>query len=207
MSQRNATGKTTNTTEFPSFTSLKLHQRRAVILRAEGKTIAQITAHINNEFVLTYSEITVKEWFHAGGKLEQAYNEYIEADAAMSLKQARLAIKRASKNAVATVLDQMRSPDGRLALDAAKTILNKYVPDRQVVHDGPEDDGDIPDELTNIANAIAMEPEENNEQKPVDDAPEGVQDTAGAGAEGSADVPKELLQQPNPADGTSDQKA
>lgn len=178
MAKRDAT----NTGTMPSFPSIKNYERRCVILRAEGKTYEAITNHINDEFALSYAVITVKEWFYAGGKLEQAYHEYLEADAALTLKEARQAIKRSTKSAVATVLVQMNSPDGRLALDAAKTILNKYIPDRQIMHEGGELDEDVPSELLEAADAIAkIKSEDEDGSHPVDDAPQGGTDSEEAG--------------------------
>lgn len=163
------------TSELPSFTSLKGHERRAVMLRAEGKSYAQITAHINNEFVLDYAEITVKEWFYAGGRLEQAYSEFLEADAVMSLKEARQIIKRSSKAAVAVLVDQLRAgKDEGIRQGAAKSLLNKYIPDKQQVLDSTFEEEDLPEELAAVADSLKEDPDGS---KPVDDPPVGGTDS------------------------------
>ncbi len=166
------------TSELPGFTSLKGHERRAVILRAEGKSYGQITAHINNEFALEYAEITVKEWFYAGGRLEQAYSEYLEADAAMSLKEARQVIKRASRAAAANLIKKMASADDRVSLDATKALLNKFIPDKQVVMDTPEAEADLPPELQDVAKSL-REGDDGSQQ--VDDPPVGPADSPAPG--------------------------
>lgn len=144
----------TNTSELPSFTTIKGHERRCVILRAEGKTYEQITAHINNEFALDYAVSTVKEWFFAGGRLEQAYQEYLEADAMLALKETKRIIKRASRAAAANLIQKIGSHDERVSLDASKALLNKYVPDKQIVMDTPEAEAELPPELQEVANAL-----------------------------------------------------
>lgn len=168
------------TSELPSFTSLKGHERRAVILRAGGKTFAQITAHINNEFALEYAEITVQEWFYAGGRLEQAYSEYLEADAVMSLKEARQIIKRSSKAAVDVLVDQLKSgKEENIRQGAAKSLLNKYIPDKQQVLDSSYAEEDLPEELAAIADSLK---EGSDGSQPVDDPGVGDQDSEKAGA-------------------------
>lgn len=172
-------GTSTKESELPSFPNIKVHERRAVILRAEGKTYEQITAHINDEFALNFSIDTVKEWFYAGGRLLQAYHEYIEADAAMSLKEARQAIKRSTKAAAANLIEKMDSSDERVSLDATKALLNKYIPDKQVVMDTPEADPDIPEELQQVANSLK---EGEDGPQPVDEPPVGEPDSQAPGA-------------------------
>jgi hypothetical protein len=174
-----ATKHETNTSELPAFSTIKDHEKRAVILKAEGKTMEQVTAHINNEFVLEYSVSSVKEWFYAGGRLEQAYSEYLEASAHIALKETRLLIKRASKAAAANMIAKINSPDDRVSLDASRHLLNKYVPDRQIVSDAPEPETDLPDELQAVANSLR---EGDDGQKPVDEPPVGEPDSPAPGA-------------------------
>ena len=169
----------TNTSELPAFTTIKDHEKRAVILKAEGKTMEQVTAHINNEFVLDYSVSSVKEWFYAGGRLEQAYSEYLEASAHIALKETRLLIKRASKAAAANMISKINSQDDRVSLDASRHLLNKYVPDRQIVSDAPEPESDLPDELQAVASSLR---EGDDEPKPVDEPPVGEPDSPAPGA-------------------------
>lgn len=175
-----ATSDETNTSELPSFSALKGHERRAIILRNEGKTIAQITAHINDDFALDHSERTVGEWFQAGGRLEQANSEYQEADAQLSLKEARRLIRRASKAAAANMIKKINSQDERVSLDASRHLLNKYIPDRQIVTDSPEEEADLPDELQ--AAASALREADDDGDNPVDEPPVGPTDQPAPGA-------------------------
>ena len=174
-----ATSDETNTSELPSFSVLKDSERRAVTLKGEGKTVAQITAHINDEFVQTYSERTVQEWFAAGGRLEQAYSEFQEAKAHLALQEARQLIKIATKAAAANMISKINSPDDRVSLDASRHLLNKYIPDRQIISDSPEPEADLPEELQAAATALR---EADDGQKPVDDTSVGGTDPAPAGA-------------------------
>lgn len=174
-----ATKDETNVQELPGFSSIKGYERRAIILKSEGKTVAQITAHINDEFALTYSELTVAEWFYAGGKLEQAFSEYNEAQAHLSLQEARQLIKKASKAAAANMVAKIASPDDRVSLDASRHLLNKYIPDRQIVSDSPEPEADLPDELKDVAAALK---EADDGPKPVDEPPVGGTDQPAPGA-------------------------
>ncbi len=171
-----------NTSEVPAFTTIKAHEKRAVILKAEGKTMEAVTAHINNEFALDYSVVTVKEWFFAGGRLEQAYSEYLEASAVIALKEARQLIKRATKGAVAVLVEQLGiTKEETIRQGAAKSLLNKYIPDRQVTLDSIGAEEDIPPELAEIADGLKDE-EVTDGSQPVDDASVGGQDHAETGA-------------------------
>lgn len=173
-----ATKDETNISELPSFSVIKGHERRAVILKAEGKTVAQITAHINDEFAQTYSDRTVQEWFVVGGRLEQAMSEYNEAQAHLALKEAKQLIRKATKAAAANMIAKIASPDDRVSLDASRHLLNKYIPDRQIVADAPEAEADLPDELQAAATALK---EAENGSKPVDEPSVGVPDNSTPG--------------------------
>lgn len=171
----------TNTSKLPAFPSLKTYERRAVVLKAEGKTAEQITEHINAIYALDYSPVTVKEWFKSSGRLLQAYHEYLEADAALALQESRLAIKRSTTAAVRAIVTKLSSLDERIQLDAAKTILNKYIPDRQVVHESGAMNEDVPEELLGAADAIASDKAEVGDgPESVDDARQSVKDSEGA---------------------------
>ncbi len=181
-----ATKDETNTSELPSFSVLKGYQRRAVILRYEGKTHEQIANNINDEFAMDYVPRSVGEWFMAGGKLEAAYHELLDLMAKQSLQEARQAIKLASKAAATTLIKRMASNDERVSVRAAQALLNKYIPDKQVVLDGPEADDDLPEELSKLADEIATGGADG--PKPVDDAPEGPGDNPEAGPAGGEAV-------------------
>lgn len=149
--------------KLQDFPGLKNHEKRAVMLKADGKTYEQIKEHINDEFALEHSLKTVQEWFRAGGRLEQAYTEYIGAMAAASLKEAKLVIMRSMKAAAAVLISKMNDPDGRLALDAAKSLLNKYVPDKQISLSAGYEEEELPPELDLAAQEVMDGPQ------PVDD--------------------------------------
>lgn len=176
----------TNTAELPAFTVLKGHQRRAVILRYEGKTYAQIANNINDEFALDYAERTVGEWFMAGGVLEQAYHELLDLMAKQSLQEARSALKLGAKAAANTLLKKLTSNDEKVQVRAAMAILNKYIPDKQVVMDAPETEDDLPEELSKIADEIATGGTDG--PKPVDDTPQGEGDNSQPGPTGGEAV-------------------
>lgn len=159
-----------NTAEMPSFSALKGYQRRAVLLRYDGKTYEQIANHINDEFVLTYKERSVGEWFIPGGTLEAAYHELMDLMAKQSLKEARQKLKSGSLRAVDVLLEKIESSDEKVQVRAALGLLAKYIPDKQLVLDAPEAEEDLPPELTAVANEIATEIGENHGPDPVDDA-------------------------------------
>lgn len=169
----------TNTSVLPSFTALKDHERRAVLLKAEGKQIQQIVANINDEFAHDYQYRTVQQWFVPEGRLYQALMEYNEASAAASLKEARQLIKRSSKAAAAVLVSQLNNPDPKIAQGAAYRLLNKYIPDKQVVLDDSPKDDDVPDELAAIADSLR---EDGDGSQPVDDQNVGGQDSQEAGS-------------------------
>ncbi len=173
-----ATKDEKNTSELATFSSLKDHERRAVILKSQGKTGEQITNHINDMYALTYAIETVKAWFFAGGKLEQAYAEYNEAQALIALKEARQLIKKASTAAAANMIQKMKSSDDAVSLRASAMLLNKYIPDKQVVLDKAEAESDLPEEL--MAAAAAFK-EADDESQGVDEPPVGGTDPAEAG--------------------------
>lgn len=174
-----ATKDETNTGKLPSFSVLKDSERRAVILKGEGKSAAQITAHINDEFAQSYTERTVAEWFYAGGRLEQAYSEFQEAKAHLALQESKQLIKIATKAAAANMIAKINSPDDRVSLDASRHLLNKYIPDRQIISDSPEQEADLPDELQDAATALK---EAEDGPKPVDEPPVGPADQPAPGA-------------------------
>ena len=175
-----ATNDKTGTSKLPSFSTIKESEKRAVILKSEGKTMDQVTAHINNEFALDYAVITVRQWFFAGGKLEQAYSDYNEATAVLALKEARQIIKKATKVAAAVLTRHLNSMDEKIQQGAAKSLLNKYVPDKQISLDSTWEEESIPDELASVADALKEDNIDGPE--PVDEPPVGEPDSPEAGA-------------------------
>ena len=169
----------TNTSSVPEFPGLKLHEKRAVLLRAEGKTYDQVVNHINTEYALDYSVKTVQEWFQAGGRLEQAYLEFVGAMATSSLREAKLLIMRSMKSAAATLIAGMNNPDPRIAQEAAKSLLNKYIPDKQIALTGEAAEDELPPELDLAAEEILAGGGDGSEQ--VDNPPESSSDTPNPG--------------------------
>ncbi len=156
--------------EFPSFKQLNEFERRAVIMRSEGKQYQVIANHINANYGMHYSERTVREWFNAGGRLEQAHSEYNEAQAVINLKEARQLIRKAQKVAAINMISKINSSDETISLRASQLLLNKYIPDKQLVLDAPEAETDLPEELIDAANAV-KESENSGENTGGDDGP------------------------------------
>lgn len=141
-----ATKDEINTKELPAFSSTKAHEQMAISMRAEGKTYQEVTNTINAEFNLAYKVNSVMEWFYSGGRLEAAYLEYLAAYADQSLKMARLKIKSLQTKAADTLEDLLGSHvPSNVRQQAARTVLNKFIPDRQIVSDNDKDD--IPPEI------------------------------------------------------------
>lgn len=181
-----ATKDETNTAKAPGFSALKGYQRRAVILRYEGKTYAQITANINDEFATTYAERSVADWFVAGGQLEVAYHEFMDAMAAQSLKEARQNIKLGSRAAATTLIAKLKSGDEAIQVRAALGLLNKFIPDKQVVLDGPGLEEDLPAELADLGDVIAAGGTDGPVQP--NDTQQGESDNSQAGPAGGEAV-------------------
>jgi hypothetical protein len=142
-----ATADETNTKQLPEFSSLKAFEQMAIVLHSEGRPYEEIVNMMNAEYDLAYKLMTVREWFWAGGRLEQAYLEYNEANANQHLAHARQKIKQLSLKA-ANTLDELMdtSTAGTVRQQAAKTVLSKYIPDRQIIVDESKTE-DLPDKL------------------------------------------------------------
>lgn len=162
-----ATKDETNVKKLPAFSALKPHERFAVELKSDGKTYDEIVNTINAEYELAYKYNTVRGWFIAGGQLEAAYLEYITMLAEQSVREAKLKIKRLSSKAANTLEETMGDEyEGTVRVASAKALLNKYIPDRQLVLDEVPDD-ELPDSITNAADEVI------DGQNKVDDAPKG----------------------------------
>lgn len=173
-----------NAQDLPIFANTKPYEQMAIMMRAEGKEGETIAAHINAEYNLAYKRQSIYEWFMAGGKLEAAYMEYLEAYANQSLKMAKLKIKSLSLKATDTLSELLgpHSPSN-VRQQAARTVLGKYIPDRQIVSTDTGKDG-IPDELADAGDNVLKE-ETTDGQQPVDNPQEGKEAGAEAGAGGS----------------------
>lgn len=166
-----ATADATNNKQLPTFSNVKEFEQLAITLRSEGKKYAEIANTINAEYDLAYKEMTLRQWFMAGGKLEQAYNEFLEWHADQSVMAAKLKIKQLSVKAAET-LDDLMNDDiaGNVRQQAARTILGKYIPDRQVVIDETKAD-DLPSAIGDAGDALITEGEDGQEK--MADAPQG----------------------------------
>lgn len=179
-----ATKDETNTSALASFSALKPHEKRAVVLKVEGTKHEQIAAHIETQFVMNCSPRTVDGWFGPAGKLYQAYLEYNEALAKITLNEARMTIKRASARAARNLDKKIGSADERISVDASKAILNKYIPDRQQTLDGTYEEETLPEELVEAANELKEEVnDEPSDAEPQsdNDAPVGEPDSQETG--------------------------
>lgn len=149
-----ATREETNIKKLPAFSDAAPNERFAIELRAEGKTYEEVTNTMNAEFKTAYKMGSVREWFIADGRLNQAYMEYNDMLAAESLKQARMKLKRASERAADTLLELTSSKyDAGVRERAAGRILNKYIPDRQIIFDTDSEES-IPESLGGQADKI-----------------------------------------------------
>lgn len=123
--------------QLPTYSTLKAHEQLAIQLRSEGMKYKDIVGQLKTDYNLVYKEASLREWFMAGGRLEIAYNEFLEFLAEESVKQAKLKIKQLSSKAVdklEALLDDDNTADN-IVERTARTILNKYIPDRQVIID------------------------------------------------------------------------
>lgn len=166
-----ATADETNTQQLPTFSNTKVFEQLAIQLRSEGKSYEEIRNTINEEYKLAYKQQSIREWFMAGGRLEQAYLEYNEWHADQSVIRAKLKIKKSSETAADTLDELMTDKfDGRVRYQASKTILGKYIPDRQVVVDERNAD-ELPSAIADAGDKVLTGNKEDG-QKPVVDAPE-----------------------------------
>ena len=196
----------TNTKQLLALSSVKNFERRLIILRAEGKSYADLREVLRAEFHKQWTESYIRSLFSAGGRLEQAYLEYNEALAAASLKEAKLLAQRASKAAIITMTELMgNSQEPRIRLDAAKAVANKYVPDRQVIFEGGQAESDLPEEIANAGLKLLEEAE--NGSNPLDDPSQGESVGEAVGGGSSEEVPAPVLQEPTETDQPSDPAA
>ena len=222
MDNPNSTG----TKNLPSFLELKPHEQYSVVQKAEGKKYEEIVAGIKAEFNLDYKVSSLNWWFAAGGRLEQAYLDYLEKLGDESVKAGKQIIRRSTRAAATKVLEIMaKSTDERIQLQAAFGLLNKYVPDKQQIINTPGgEDDELPEELQEKADDIVLgkgggngepnspEPTTGDvpaehkptDTEPLDEPPKGetVEESAGDG--GGEAVSEEVLQEPNPTDGSGD---
>lgn len=169
-----ATADETNTSSLPQFSAVKPFEQLAVQLRAEGNDYQKVTDTINAEFNLAYKMPSVREWFHAGGRLEQAYYEYLEWHADQSVIRAKVKIKTISEKAAETLEDLLSDKyDGRVRQQAARTVLGKYIPDRQVVIDDSKAD-DLPSAIGDAGDDVLKDtPGDKNGSDEVVNPPQG----------------------------------
>ena len=143
-----------NTKKLSTFHNIKPHEKLAIQLRSEGRTYEQVTNTINSEYDLGYKQQSVRAWFIPGGKLEQAYYEFNDEIAKESLKRAKMKLKKAAESAVDTLLELTGNEhEGGVRVRAASRILNKYIPDRQVILDAESEDK-LPDSLSEAGDKV-----------------------------------------------------
>lgn len=141
--------------QLATFLNIKEHEKLAVVLRSEGKSYEEIVAAIKSEYNLDYQAVSLRVWFMAGGRLEQAYLDYIEELGNAAVKEGKLAIRRATRPASNTLISLLADQESSIKLRAALGILNKYVPDKQImITEGGVGDDDLPEELSDTADDI-----------------------------------------------------
>lgn len=177
-----ATQDATNTKPFKTFLNLDGPEQMAIVLKSEGRMYEEIIADINREFGRQYSLQTLKWWFMAGGKLEQAYLDYLEELGNEAVREAKLLIRRGTRAAASTLIQKLTSKDERVQVRAATGLLNKYVPDKQItiIEDGVGDD-DLPEELSDKADSIVTGGQDGG------DEPRAVEPSAGDGEPANSD--------------------
>jgi hypothetical protein len=174
-----ATKDETNTSELPAFSSLKAFEQMAIILKCEGQPADKIANMINAEYNLTYKMMTIREWFWADGRLFQAYHEYNTWHADQVVNEAKLLIKKSTGQAAQTLVDLLDPKiESSVRHNAGKTLLNKFIPDRQVILD-PNKVDELPTALAKAGDDVVTGGEETDGPKPLDDASQG------AGADGT----------------------
>lgn len=157
MAEADDSNTTDNGKQLPTFSTLKIHEQLAIQLRSEGQAYKAIVGQIKADYDLSYKEATLREWFMAGGRLEAAYYEYLEFAADEAVKQAKLKIKRLSTVAADKLEGLMLDSDtaDNIVERAARTVLAKYIPDRQILVDENKADdlpaaiGDAGDDVLN----------------------------------------------------------
>jgi hypothetical protein len=166
--------------QLPTYSLLKAHEQLAIALRSEGQPYKAVVAQIEVDYNLVYKEQGIREWFMAGGRLEQANNEYLEFLADESVKQAKLHIKRLSTKAsdvLEKLMDDKDTADN-IKERAARTVLNKYIPDRQIIVDENKKD-DLPGAIAAAAEGVLNDtPTAEPANPPENTSPEGNEDAA-----------------------------
>jgi len=161
--------------QLPTFSTLKVHEQLAIQLRSEGQGYRSIVDQLKVDYDLQYKEGTLREWFMAGGRLEVAYYEYLDFAADESVKQAKLKIKQLSlkaANKLETLMDSKDTADN-IVERAARTVLNKYIPDRQVIIDEAAAD-EIPSAISDAGDKVLTEtPGDTNGSDEMANTPQG----------------------------------
>lgn len=181
----------TNTKQLPTFSNTKPFEQLAIVLRAEGKDYEDVVNTVNAEYSLAYKQQSIRQWFMVGGRLEQAYLEYNEAMADQAVAEAKLRIKKLSLSAATTLEELMgNNHAGNVRQQAARTILGKYIPDRQILVDESKVE-EIPEEIGSAGDAIMDGAGDG--QKQVDNSPKGEPAAETAGPGGDETLPAGVL--------------
>jgi len=152
-----ATTQQTNTKQLPSFSEIKPYEQLAVILRSQNVSAKDNADQINGEFRQSFKPQTIYDWFMKGGKLEAAYEDYTTQVGNETVEEAKRIIKHASLIAAQTLIDLTGEEyPPNIRLQAAKTLLNKTMPDGSLAPTGATDSLDdyLSDEQ--IAKGIAI---------------------------------------------------
>lgn len=156
--------------ELTGFLGLEAHKREAVIQRYfHGKKHAEIVEIINANPAWPNTTVkTIESWFHAGGQLEQAVSEYTEYLGKLSLKEAKGILKRSTATAAGVLVKNLKDTSPDIQIKAAVSILDRYIPKKQIVADEDELDDDLPGELVQEANEIINGDNPPSDQNPTE---------------------------------------
>ncbi len=188
--------------ELPSFSELKPIEQTCIMLKAQGYTYAEIRETLTAEKKKAPALGTLHDWFYAKGRLFQAYTEYNETMADVTVTAGKNLIKHLTKEAAVMMGQMMRktTANDRDRIRAGQILLAKYVPDKQIVLGQGGADDDLPEEIADDMDKMTKGGADDN---PPADAGDGQE----VRSEGDENVPTAILQQPAPADESSDPPA
>lgn len=136
----------TATSAVRQFSSLTAPDRRSVEMKVNGNSTKQISAMLQQEFDITRTDRSVREWFAPGGRLEQPYLEVCERLAQESVRDAKLLIRRGARTAAAKLIELVANGSETTQLRAAQSLAAKYLARESGYFDPDED---LPPQLVN----------------------------------------------------------
>ena len=191
------------TTTIRDLAHLETHYLRAIELKASGKTHAHISAALKQQFGadLRAELNTVNQWFTESGLLRNALDEYNEKLANESVKNAKVRMKKLQDEAVEVMGELMRNGDDSIRLGAAKEIVARHIPAKQVNIEA-KDDGEVPADLVPDGDDVI-----DNDQPSVNDAQVSGEVNQDNGTGPGEEVPSVILPEPSAPDASGNPPA